>query len=182
MNSFLYTIMDIKFSRQWCMSNKETFSILPITELIQRYISKEKVWIDPFVGNSIFKNDCKYTNDLNRRIPASYHLEALDFLKRFKEKSIDGVLFDPPFSPRQISECYKSVGKKVYMKTTQSSFWGNRKKEVARIVKCGGIVICCGWNSGGIGETLGFQILEILLVPHGGHHNDTIVTVEQKEK
>ena len=26
----------------------------------------------------------------------------------------------------------------------------------------------------------GFEIVEILLVPHGGWHNDTIVTVERK--
>lgn len=83
-------------------------------------------------------------------------------------------------SPRQISECYKSVGKQVHMQDTQSSFYGDRKKEVARIVKQGGIVISCCWNSGGIGKTLGFEIAEILLVPHGGNHNDTIVTVERK--
>ena len=28
---------------------------------------------------------------------------------------------------------------------------------------------------------LGFEIEEILLVPHGGWHNDTIVTVERKQ-
>lgn len=36
------------------------------------------------------------------------------------------------------------------------------------------------WNSGGFGKNLGFEMIEILLVPHGGHHNDTIVTVERK--
>ena len=40
--------------------------------------------------------------------------------------------------------------------------------------------ITCGWNSGGIGKKYGFEIVEILLVSHGGWHNDTIVTVEQK--
>jgi len=37
-----------------------------------------------------------------------------------------------------------------------------------------------GWNSGGIGKTFGFTQKEILLVPHGGPHNDTIVVVEEK--
>ena len=27
---------------------------------------------------------------------------------------------------------------------------------------------------------VGFEIIEILLVPHGGWHNDTIVTVEKR--
>jgi len=40
-------------------------------------------------------------------------------------------------------------------------------------------VISFGWNSGGIGKTNGFEILEILLVAHGAH-NDTICTVERK--
>ena len=40
-------------------------------------------------------------------------------------------------------------------------------------------MISCGCNSGGIGKTLGFKIEEILLVPHGGPHNDTIITVER---
>ena len=47
-------------------------------------------------------------------------------------------------------------------------------------MKKDGIALSCGWNSGGIGKTNGFKLIEILLVPHGGIHNDTIVTVEGK--
>ena len=47
-------------------------------------------------------------------------------------------------------------------------------------MKPGGKVISFGWNSGGIGKTNGFEIQRILLVPHGGPHHDTIVTVEIK--
>ena len=83
-------------------------------------------------------------------------------------------------SPRQLSEVYKRVGKSVNMETTQASFWSNMKREIGRITKIDGIVISCGWNSGGIGKKYGFEIIEILLVPHGGQHNDTIVTVERK--
>lgn len=165
-------------SRQWAMPNKDTFSIKPIKELIAKYIT-HGVWIDPFCRNSIFKEYC-VTNDLDQAIQADYHMEALEFLKTIESNSVDGVLFDPPYSPRQISECYKSIGKAVHMQDTQSSFYGDRKKEVARIVKPNAIVISCGWNSGGIGQTNGFDILEILLVPHGGAHNDTIITVERK--
>jgi len=83
-------------------------------------------------------------------------------------------------SPRQISECYKRLDKSVNMQTTQSSYWTKHKKAIAKIVKKDGIVISCAWNSGGIGKTNGFKIIEILLVPHGGWHNDTIITVERK--
>ena len=68
----------------------------------------------------------------------------------------------------------------VNMKTTQSSYWSKQKKEISRIVKQGGYCITFGWNSGGIGKSNGFEITEIMLVPHGGWHNDTIVTVERK--
>ena len=36
------------------------------------------------------------------------------------------------------------------------------------------------WTSMGLGKNRGFKLKEILLVPHGGSKNDTIVTVEQK--
>ena len=100
----------------------------------------------------------------------------------YDNNSVDMVLYDPPFSARQVSECYTKCNKTVNMETTQSSYWGNQKKEIGRIVKKDGIVICCGWNTGGIGANNGFEIIEILLVPHGGWHNDTIITVCKKIK
>ena len=54
------------------------------------------------------------------------------------------------------------------------------KKEIARITKPNSIVITFGWNTNGIGKTKGFEIIEILLVAHGGSHNDTICVVERK--
>ena len=90
------------------------------------------------------------------------------------------MLFDPPYSPRQVAECYKALGQTVNMQTTQASYWSKLKVEIGRIVKPGGTVITCAWNSGGIGSKYGFEITEILLVAHGGWHNDTIVTVEKK--
>lgn len=119
-------------------------------------------------------------NDLNLEYDTDYHLDALDFLKLFEDSSVDGVLYDPPYSPRQVRECYNDVGYTVTWDTTKASFWGNHKREISRIVKIGGKVITFGWNSGGIGYKYGFEIERILLVPHGGWHNDTICTVEVK--
>ena len=83
-------------------------------------------------------------------------------------------------SPRQVSECYKNLGQTVNMETTQASYWSKQKAEIGRLVKQGGYVVTCSWNSGGIGKKYGFEIVEILLVAHGGWHNDTIVVVERK--
>ena len=165
--------------RVWCMPNKETFKIKPIKKFIEESLT-DGIWIDPFVRNSIFKNKMTYSNDLNKLFVATHHLDALVFLKRFDDASIDGVLYDPPYSPRQIKECYDGIGIKVTQKDTQSSFWGNLKKEIGRIVKPNGLVVCCGWNSGGIGKVNGFELQKVLLVAHGGNHNDTIVTLERK--
>ncbi len=175
----------LEINRVWAMPNKNTFKIKPIRELIERRIKEVKdknpnaIVIDPFANQSKLAD---ITNDLDNQYDTDYHMDALDFLKMFNDKSIDMVLYDPPFSPRQVAECYKSLGKTVNMQTTQSSYWSRHKKEISRIIKKNGIVITCGWNSGGIGKTNGFEIVEILLVPHGGWHNDTIVTVDKKTK
>ena len=166
----------MEINRIWAMPNKKTFTIKPVKELIEKYYDENEIWLNPF------SNESKYgiTNDIDTQYKTDYNLDALDFLKKFKDNSIDGVLFDPPFSPRQVSECYKKLNLTVNMQTTQASFWGNLKQEINRVVKKDGIVISFGWNSGGIGKTNGFEIQEILLVPHGGWHNDTICTVEKK--
>lgn len=159
------------------MPNSNTFEINPIKKLIDKYTYG--LIIDPFANKNKLAS---ITNDLDEQYNTDFHMDALDFLKTFTDNSVDCVLYDPPYSPRQVSECYKKLGKSVNMETTQASYWSKQKEQIGRIVKNNGIVITCGWNSGGIGKKHGFQIIEILLVAHGGWHNDTIVTVEKKIK
>lgn len=167
---------NITIERIWAMPNKNTFEIKPIHDLIVDEIT-DGIWIDPFANRNKLAS---ITNDLSTEFDTDYHLDALDFLKMFDADSVDGVLYDPPYSPRQVSECYNNVGYNVTWDTTKASFWGNHKREISRIVKIGGKVITFGWNSGGIGYKYGFEIQKVLLVPHGGWHNDTICTVEIK--
>lgn len=162
-------------NRTWAMPNKRTFSIKPIENVIAKYA--KGIVIDPFANESTIAT---ITNNIDPHVKTDYHLDALDFLKIFPNGSIDTVLYDPPYSPRQVSESYRKFDKTVNMQTTQAAYWANQKNEIARIMKCGGYVITCAWNSGGIGKKHGFEIVEILLVAHGGWHNDTIVTVERK--
>lgn len=168
---------NIRIDRIWSMPNKNTFEILPIKTLLEEEVDHDQYWIDPFANRNKIAN---VTNDLNEEYDTDYHMDALDFLKMFDDSSVDGVLYDPPYSPRQVSECYNKVGYNVTWDTTKASFWGNHKRNISRIVKIGGKVITFGWNSGGIGYKYGFEIKRILLVPHGGWHNDTICTVEIK--
>lgn len=161
------------------MPNSKTFNIKPIKNLLSSYIKESQISIDPFANSSKI---AKITNDLNPEFDTDYHLDALDFLKIFDNESVDLVLYDPPYSLRQVSECYKSVGIQVTSETTQSSWRAKHLDEIKRITKPNGIVVSFGWNSSGVGKTRGFEIEEILLVPHGGSHNDTIVVVERKNQ
>jgi hypothetical protein len=169
-------------NKAWAMPNKNTFSIKPIKALICSYFSEYGGnWIDPFSRNSPFnKYQNMITNDLDTSFQADSHKEALEFISGFGDRSLDGCLFDPPYSPRQIQECYNSIGRTVHQQDTQSSFYGDRKKALASKIKSRGIVMSFGWNSGGICKTLGFEQIEILIVAHGGAHNDTICVVERK--
>ena len=144
---------NVSIERVWAMPNKNTFDIKPIHDLIVEEMT-DGLWIDPFANKNKLAT---ITNDLNTEFETDYHLDALEFMKMFDFSSVDGVLYDPPYSPRQVSECYNNVGYDVTWDTTKASFWGNHKREISRIVKLGGKVITFGWNSGGIGRKYGFD-------------------------
>jgi hypothetical protein len=169
----------MKMSRHWAMPNKNTFEINPVKKIINKYIeiSGDVLSVDPFANKNKL---AKITNDLDPIYKTDYNLDAIDFLKGLKENEYGLVFFDPPFSPRQVSECYKKLGMTVNKETTQASYWSKLKKEISRITLQGAYVISCGWNSGGIGINNNFEIIEIALIAHGGWHNDTIITVEKK--
>jgi len=166
----------MEINRIWAMADSKTFNIKPIARLLGKYV-KGGVIIDPFSNGSKWGT---ITNDLNPEFNTDFHLDALEFLNLMETNSADVVLFDPPYSPRQVSECYKGVGLETTMESTQASFWSNCKNEIKRIIKTGGLCISFGWNSTGMGKNRCFEIIEILMVPHGGQKNDTICTVEKK--
>jgi hypothetical protein len=156
-----------KFSRVWSMPDKWTFKIKPISMLIKKYVGDGEGWIDPFAGEN---SPAELTNDLNPERPTKYHLHAKDFAKTIEGK-FKGCLFDPPYSLRQTKECYEGIGYSMTQEDTQE-FPNNIKRLIAPKIETGGYVICFGWNSGGFGKSLGFKMVEVLLVPHGGHHYD----------
>jgi hypothetical protein len=139
------------------MPNLKTFQIKPISIIIKKY-KNGGVWLDPFTF--------------------PYSKDAIEYLKEYSNQSVDGVLFDPPYSPRQLKECYEDKG--MVLHDTTSSVWSSWKDEIARVIKPNGLCLSFGWSTNGLGKSRGFQIIEILLVAHGGNHNDTIVVVERK--
>lgn len=168
------------FSRVWAMPSHDTFSVKPIGEFVQRYLAQSKCSVDPFARN---KDWATYTNDLNPATSAKYHMDAEHFAEMLGVCGVtaDLVLFDPPYSPRQISECYKSIGMEVGMKETQSALLYQRvRQSILTVCEPGTIVLSFGWNSVGMGKKNGFEQVEILLCCHGGAHNDTICLAERK--
>ena len=143
--------------RVWAMPNHRTFDIKPIKEFIKENIGLD--YIDPF--------------------PYPFKEDAIKYLKKIKTNSKLSLVFDPPYSQRQLKEMYHSNGLSLDH-PMDNSYWSNCKKEIARIIKSNGKVISFGWNSGGIGKKNGFEIEKILLVNHGSQHNDTICTLEVK--
>src|SRR5687768_12470084 len=164
-------------NRVWEMPNKNTFELNSVSELIKKYHKPCGISIDPFANKNKIAD---VTNDIDPQYGTTYNLDAIEFLKGIEQNSVDFILFDPPYSPRQVSESYKKLGLSVNMETTQSSFWSSLKKEISRISKLGCICISFGWNTSGIGLKNGFKIIEILVICHGGAHNDTLCTVEFK--
>ena len=143
--------------RVWAMPNHRTFEIKPIKEFIKENVGSD--YIDPF--------------------PYPFKEDAITYLKKIKTNSKLSLVFDPPYSQRQLKEMYHSNGLSLDH-PMNNSYWYNCKKEITRIIKPNGKVISFGWNSGGIGKKNGFEIEKILLVNHGSQHNDTICTLEVK--
>lgn len=160
------------------MPNADTFDIEPIHNFVWKYLSESTVSIDPFARN---KRWATYTNDLNPDTEAEFHADAEDFLGTLANRGVraDLVLFDPPYSPRQISECYAQIGKTTTGQDTQNAaLYARVRKAMVPVLEDGSVVLSFGWNSCGMG--IPFEILEILLVAHGGGHNDTICVAEKK--
>lgn len=171
----------MEMTRKWAMPNSETFSIKPIHDLLVEECGiggENSFIIDPFARNN--HEFATMTNDLNPECDSDYHMDALDFMKNITDNDVDIVLYDPPYSSRQVSEVYNHVGIEVTQETTSAAWRRKHLDEIARIVRVGGKCISFGWNSNGVGKKRGFEIERVLLVPHGGSHNDTIVTVEKR--
>lgn len=166
----------MKIDRVWAMPSAWTFTIKPIRELVYRYVGDGMGWVDPFAGKN---SPAEITNDINPEMKTNYHLDAKEFSEKLPA-GLRGALYDPPYSLRQIMECYKNFGLTIDKKYATTKFYTDIKNILAPKIKYGGYVISCGWNSIGFGKRRGFEIIEILLVSHGRLHNDTIVTVERK--
>ena len=70
------------------MPSHKTFSIKPIKEFINKNLGWD--FIDPF--------------------PFPYKQDAIEYLKTIPSNTIYRLIFDPPYSQRQLKEMYESKG------------------------------------------------------------------------
>lgn len=167
-------------TREWGMPSGNTFSIPPIRKFIDRWLSGCVDTVDPFARDTAL---AKHTNDLNPATAAQHHMPADEFLEMLhgSDVTVDAALFDPPYSPRQISELYRCIGKTPTAEDTQNArLFRVCRDALDKLVKPQGVVLSFGWSSNGMGKKRGYQIEEIMLVAHGGAHNDTICIAERK--
>jgi len=158
------------------MPSANTFTILPINALLEKYIKEGMVVIDPMARDASWGT---LTNDIDPSTDARFHMDALAFLAKCYEKGkkADVLLLDPPYSKNQIDTHYRNSGVSSY---ENPRFVAALRAAGHRVLRVGGIAIVCGWNSNGMGMKDKYAWEEILLVAHGGTRNDTIVTVQRK--
>ena len=162
------------------MPSGETFSVRPIGDLVRRYLATSTVSVDPFARDNRWAT---HTNDLDIATAAEHHMDAEAFCRMLQERGVraDLAIFDPPYSPRQVSECYSSIGRSADKSDTQTARLYKRVRDALDpLIAPGGVVLSFGWNSAGMGRTRGYLLEEVLLVNHGGAHNDTICIAERK--
>jgi hypothetical protein len=162
----------IELHRTWEMPNRYTFRLKSVSRLLRAEM--DGTWADPFSGRY---SVAQIRNDADERNDAEYHMDGLEFLTKLPDASVEGVLFDPPYSVEQALRKYRA---KRNGSAGRAEYQARCKDEIARAVKPGGKAICFGWNSTGIGKTRGFHLEKVLLICHGGCHYDTIITVERR--
>ena len=115
---------------------------------------------DPFSNNKTerIQGTTLVTNDLNPKFNADFCMEANDFGEYMADNhyEFDLILFDPPYSLRQLKEQYEAIGSKLELWQTHN-MWGRAKNSLAKCVAPGGYVISFGWSSSGMGRTRGFE-------------------------
>jgi len=113
-------------------------------------------------------------NDLNPALlrDGDLNRDAFDLAAWIdSEGRYDTVVFDPPYSAHQAVVSYNS---KRAQRVTHA------RDVVEYVLRPTGRVISLGWNSTGMSSGRGFERDELLLVNHGGSHNDTFVLLEHR--
>lgn len=162
------------------MPNADTFSVKPIGDFVRRYLARSKVSVDPFARNGTL---AMHRNDLDPETAAQHHMDAEDYLRMLAGGGMraDLIIFDPPYSPTQMRRVYQGSGlERDGGGTRNSALYSRVRDAIPGLLTPDGIVLSFGWSSNGMGKKHGFELMELMLVCHGGAHNDTICIAEKR--
>jgi hypothetical protein len=150
----------LKLERTWAMPKRDILRIAPVNKFLIEEMGAGYWLTDLFTdaGNMVDRH-------------------VMDILSYYKPESMDGVIFNAPTTFAQVAAYQKRHGVKW---DGRASWWSVLKGEVNRIVVPGGRVICVSWDSNGMGMSRGYCMDRILMVSHGSHWHDSIVTSETK--
>jgi hypothetical protein len=172
----------MNITRKWAMPSADTFDVPAIGEFVKSYLRHSKVSIDPFARN---KRWATYTNDLNPETAAEYHCDAGDFLQMLLDRGVqaDLIIFDPPYTINQIEEVYAGVGKNkfTFEEYSQLGRWNVEKNICNQLLSVGGVFLHFGYHTNGMGKDRKFEILEILMVAHGGAMELLMTPLEKRK-
>lgn len=109
-------------------------------------------------------------NDIDKEALADYHLDALEFVKRCKQK-FDTIILDPPYAYRKAMEMYNG---------NYSSKFKQIADLIPKLLKKNGKVISFGYHSTFLGKKRGFGLTKLCVFAHGGSQHCTIGIIEQQ--
>lgn len=147
--------------------NKFTFKSKRIKKWVEE--NCEGLVLNLFAGE-VRLNVNEITNDIGMEFDTTYHMDALEFVEKWKGLKFDTVVLDPPYSYRKSMEMYKG---------RVTSDFNAIKDALPNILSQNGKVITFGYHSVSLGIKRNFIQEKILLISHGGAIHDTIATIER---
>jgi hypothetical protein len=148
------------------MPKQDVTRITAINRLITEEVGDEE-WI-----TDLFKTESGYAPDrlIQQRIDSYDRTHSM-------RPALDGILFNPPITFAQAAAYHRTMQRGW---DGRSSWWSGMKDKVASLIREGGKCVSISWDSTGLGISRGFIMERLLIVNHGGHWHDSIVTVERK--
>jgi len=143
-----------------------TFESPKIKEWVESR-AKGKV-LNLFAGKTLL-NLNEIRNDVDDFMIATYHKDALNFIKEWNGNKFDTIILDPPYAYRKAMEMYNG---------NYTSKFKLIADNLPRILKKNGKVISFGYHSTFMGEKRGFELKELCVFAHGGAQHCTIGIIE----
>jgi len=176
------TMVDFKIFNCMGRSSHATHLLEPYEKL---YSYAYNQWIDfnnP-MGNiqivDLFARQCQWgtiRNDMNPQLYPAYTthcMDALEFIQGLQRDTAHIVLFDPPFSDRQSNEEYGTPN--LY---TDPKYIKDLGIEMFRILKPGGYLVKCGYNTNA--PARGFDLIKVHIANFGASRNDILFSIWKK--